>query len=103
MTQNGSHTRTFRNRLAKPGLRVRLKGSPANPTAVGARVRLRFTDDTLGPVRPITAGSGYWSQDSAVVVLGTPRPVRQIDVTWPDGSKSSPPVPLGAGEVAVGK
>ena len=103
VTQNGSHTRTFRNRLAKPGLRVRLKGSPANPTAVGARVRLRFTDDTLGPVRPITAGSGYWSQDSAVVVLGTPKPVRQIDVTWPDGSKSSQPVPIGASEVEIGK
>ena len=58
---------------AAPGLRVRLVGPAANPDAVGAQLRVEFADG-VGPVREVQAGSGYWSQQGAVQVIGTPRP-----------------------------
>ena len=48
VTQNGALTRLYRNREAKPGLRVKVNAGPANPTGVGAQVRLVFTDGTKG-------------------------------------------------------
>ena len=69
VSQNGAATRLFHNRGAKPGLRVRLKGPPSNPDAVGAQVRVVY-GDRMGPVREIQAGSGYWSQNGAVQVFG---------------------------------
>ena len=40
IAQNGNALRVYRNTGAKVGLRVRLRGVPANPTAVGALLRL---------------------------------------------------------------
>ena len=84
VTQNGAETKLYHNRGAKPGLRVRLKGPPDNPTGIGAQFWLKF-GQRHGPVREIHAGSGYWSQDSAVQVLGIPEPPAQIHVRWPGG------------------
>ncbi len=41
-TQFNEQTKVYRNETARPGLRVRLKGSPGNPQAVGAQLRLGF-------------------------------------------------------------
>jgi len=99
-TQNGAPTRLFQNVTAKPGLRVRLKGSPGNPDGVGAVVRLK-SGIQLGPSREIHAGSGYWSQDSAVQLMtGVERPT-QIVVRWPGGASTTNDVPAGAREVTV--
>ena len=68
VTQNGNRTRLFRNVRGQPGIRVRLKGNVANPHAVGAMIRLQFKSQ-LGPAYEIHHGSGYWSQDSSVLVL----------------------------------
>ena len=84
VSQNGAATRLFMNLRAKPGLRVRLEGPPSNPAAIGAMVRLRF-GDRLGPAREVHAGSGYLSQDSPVLVLGTPQPPSSVVVRWPGG------------------
>ena len=84
VTQNGAQTKLFRNTRAKPGLRVRLAGSAGNPRGIGAVLRLKF-GDRYGPAREIHGGSGYWSQDSAVQVLGTPAEPTQIWVRWPGG------------------
>ena len=62
----------------------RLKGPEGNPTGVGAALRL-FFGEKAGPVREIHAGSGYWSQDSSVQVLGTPETPTRIWVRWPGG------------------
>jgi hypothetical protein len=40
VAQNGAATRLFRGVAGRPGLRVRLQGTPVNPEAVGAVVRL---------------------------------------------------------------
>src|SRR6185436_14399316 len=100
VTQNGAETKLFHNVSAKAGLRVRLKGPAGNPLGVGAQVRLIFGQRS-GPRREIHAGSGYWSQDSSIPVLGTPEPPTQLEVRWPGGKTATTTVPPGANELEV--
>jgi len=100
ITQNGTDTKLYHNEQAKPGLRVRLKGRGNNTTGIGAQMRLLF-GAKQGPTREIHAGSGYWSQDSAVQVLATPQAPDQIWVRWPGGKTTLGVVPSGAAEIEV--
>jgi hypothetical protein len=64
-------------------------------------MRLMF-GQRAGPLREIHAGSGYWSQDSAVQVLATPEPPTQIWIRWPGGKVTTSPLPQEAArEVTV--
>ncbi|MEK7675294.1 MAG: VCBS repeat-containing protein [Verrucomicrobiota bacterium] len=100
VTQNSAETKLYRNIGAKSGLRVRLEGVAGNPCGVGAVVRLRH-GETAGPAREIRAGSGYWSQDSPVLVLGTAVPPAAIQVRWPGGRLTESLLPPGVKEVRV--
>ncbi len=100
ISQNAASTRLFRNRGARPGLRVRLQGLPSNPHGVGAQVRLVFGEQ-MGPVREIQSGSGYWSQNGAVQVFGLPSVPTAVWVRWPGGVETRTVVPAGAREVLV--
>ncbi|MEO8428873.1 MAG: VCBS repeat-containing protein, partial [Verrucomicrobiota bacterium] len=100
VTQNGAPTRLFKNVSAKPGLRVRLAGPPGNPNGVGATIRPLF-GQRFGPTREIHGGSGYWSQDSAVQVLGTPELPTQIWIRWPGGKSTTTDVPPNVAEVTI--
>jgi enediyne biosynthesis protein E4 len=100
VSQNGAATRLFRNRGAKPGLRVRLVGASGNPGGVGAQIRILYGDHE-GPVREIEAGSGYWSENGAVQVFGLSGTPVAVWVRWPGGSESRTAVPAGAREVVV--
>jgi hypothetical protein len=100
VSQNGAETKLYRNVLGKPGLRVRLAGPTGNPDGVGATLRLVF-GERLGAAREIHGGSGYWSQDSAVQVLGCPEPPTQIWIRWPGGKTTTSPIPAGAKEIVV--
>ncbi len=86
VTQNGAETKLYRNVGAKPGLRVRLRGGKGNPTGVGAVMRLVYGEGK-GPAREVHAGSGYWSQDGAVQVLGKAEEPQGIWVRWPGGKE----------------
>jgi hypothetical protein len=100
VTQNGAATKLYHNVGGKPGLRVRLKGGAANPTGVGAQMRLIY-GERKGPVREIHAGSGYWSQDGAVQVLGMADTPTQLWVRWPGGKTLTASVSRGAREIEV--
>jgi hypothetical protein len=100
VTQNGAPTKLYHNGGAKPGLRVRVAGPPGNPDGIGAAMRLIFGARS-GPVREIHAGSGYWSQDSAVQVLGAPEPPTHIWIRWPGGMSHTAPVPPGTRELKI--
>ena len=100
VAQNGAATRLYHNVGAKPGLRVRLKGSPGNPDGVGAVMSLLF-GKRRGPVREIHAGSGYWSQDSAVQVMGAPEQASQIWIRWPGGRTTTTPIPPNTRQVTI--
>jgi hypothetical protein len=101
VTQNGAATKLYRNRGAQPGLRVRLAGPAGNPNGIGAILR-PIAGDHTGPACEIHAGSGYWSQDSAVQIFaGVPAPDR-LSVRWPGGKVVTSIVPRDAREVTIG-
>ena len=100
VTQNGGETKLYHNENGRPGLRIRLIGPEANPNGIGASIRLRF-GERIGPTRELHAGSGYWSQDSAVQVMGTPEPPTQIWVRWPGGQTNSANLPAGCRDISV--
>lgn len=92
ISQNAAGTKLYRNTGAKPGLRVRLRGDPGNPAAIGAAIRLEYPDGTLGPLREVRAGGGYWSQDDPVQVMGLAATPTVVRVRWPDGSETVTPL-----------
>ena len=94
--QNGAATTLLHNERAVPGLRVRLRGPAGNSGGIGAVLRWGN-----GPARELHAGSGYWSQDSAVAVLARPAVVGRLSVRWPGGRVTVSEVPPGAKEIAI--
>ena len=97
--QNGP-VRLLRNQTGRPGVRVALRGPKDNPDAVGAIVRLR-SGDRSGPAREVHAGHGYWSQDSATVLLAAPSTPTGLQVRWPGGKSQEFAWPAGARSVEV--
>ena len=104
ITQNGALARLYQNKEARPGLRIKLNAGPANPTGVGAAVRLVWEGGKLGPARLIAAGSGYWSQDSAVQVLGSPKEIKptHLEVYWSGGKTTRTEIPKDSKEIQIG-
>ena len=100
VAQNGAATKLYRNQGARPGLRVRLVGPPANPDAIGAQLRLVYADHQ-GPVRELQAGSGYWSQNGAVQVLGQQQPPTAVWVRWPGGAETVVPLEPDTHEITI--
>jgi hypothetical protein len=98
--QNRGPTQLLQNQGARPGVRVRLRGSSGNPASVGALIRLQF-GERWGPARELHAGAGYLSQDGAVQVLATPAPPTRIWVRWPGGREVTLPYPAGAKEIEI--
>src|SRR2546428_744876 len=82
VTQSGAETKLYHHTGGKPGLRVRPLGAPGNPRGAGAVRRVVF-GGRQGPARAVLAGSGYWSQESAVQVLARPEAATQLWVRWP--------------------
>ncbi len=100
VSQNAAPAVLLHNRGAKPGLRVRLAGAPANPSGVGAVLRVEY-ESGLGPAREVKAGSGYWSQDQLLQVLGLRETPRALRVRWPDGRETRHEIAVDVGEVRV--
>jgi hypothetical protein len=88
LTQNGAPTRLWHNTGAVPGLRVRLQGPAANPTAIGAQLWFTYADGR-GPTHTVTAGSGYWSVHDATLVLGRRTTPTGLTIRWPGGATES--------------
>ncbi|MBM3880381.1 MAG: hypothetical protein FJ387_11805 [Verrucomicrobia bacterium] len=101
VSQNGGPTKLYLNREGKPGLRVSLRGSPANPDAVGAQMRVVYAGERRGPGRFLQAGSGYWSQDASTQVLGLQADPVALWVRWPNGQEQTVPLEPGAATVQV--
>ncbi len=100
VSQNGAPLTLWHNVGAKPGLRVRLRGTAENPLAIGAWLRVD-TDSAHGPVREVHEGSGYWSMDASTTVLALSPSARALWIRWPDGREQSVPLTSGQREVVV--
>jgi enediyne biosynthesis protein E4 len=88
VTRNDNTMLAFRNNgvAGHRPLRILLHGGPGNPTAVGARITVRFADGST-EMCEVYAGSGYYSQSTAACFFGYPEgnPPSKIRVRWPDG------------------
>jgi hypothetical protein len=94
VAQNKGATKLYLNQADQRGIRVRLAGSESNEDAIGSSVRLVYEDGSKGPLREVQLGSGYWSQRSAVQVLGISAgkvPVA-IEVQWFNGTSQTVPI-----------
>ncbi len=100
VSQNGRETMVFRNDGATPGLPVRLVGPPENPHAIGAVLRMVYPD-RIGPAREVHGGSGYWSQDDPLQVLGGLEGAIGVRVRWPGGAETEVALEPGQREVIV--
>lgn len=98
VAQNGSTTRLLRNEEAPVGMRVLLDAGSSNQTGIGAVLQVEDKDG-WGRVQEIKAGSGYWSQDSAVQVVK--RGASRIRILWPGGDEVAVAVPKGAREISI--
>jgi len=69
---------------------IQLVGAGTSVGATGARILVRFRDGTA-QVSEVHSGSGYQSQSEPLVFLGysDANPPEAIEVTWPDGRRSS--------------
>ena len=86
--QNSAPTCLYHSLKAKPGIRVRLKGTAGNPQAIGAQLRWK-TPSANNPVHEIHAGGGYLSQDSAIQIMPEPQYPATLEILWPGGKKVS--------------
>lgn len=101
LTQHRGPTRLLHNTRGRPGLRLRLEGPPANPEAIGATVRLRFSDGRLGPLQERRVGGGYGSQDGSTLILATPSEPDSLEIRWPAGRTERVPIPAGSTRLVV--
>lgn len=85
VSQNATKTRVFENQSDKRGIRVKLVGPDDNLNGIGSTIRLVYKNGEMGPAKYIQAGSGYWSQNSAVPILGISGDPEAIKVRWADG------------------
>jgi len=88
VSQNGAAMTLWHNATARPGLRVRLRGSAYNPLSFGAQMRI-VSNGARGPLRELHAGSGYWSMDAATTVLALPIGATGLWVRWPNGREQT--------------
>ena len=98
--QHCGQTKLFRNLAGIPGVRVALRVPHENPHAIGAVVRLKYSE-RLGPARAVLAGGGYWSQDSPTIVLAAPASPASLQIQWPGGKSQAWPWPQGHKSVEV--
>jgi hypothetical protein len=89
ISQNGGETKLYENLGAKRGLIVQLIGPAGNPAAIGALIRVHYADNRYGPAREIQAGSGYWSMNSPVQVMGLDGVPDGVWVRWPGGRETT--------------
>jgi hypothetical protein len=85
--QNNASTLLYQNQGGKPGIAIRLTGSPHNLQAIGTKMRLIYADDSKGPARELHLGDGYWSQSPNRQILGHGPEVKGVLIEWPDGQK----------------
>jgi enediyne biosynthesis protein E4 len=83
-------------------LLIRIKGPPGNLSSVGAGLQV-ISSGRRSPWREIHAGSGYWSQDSAVQVIALPdgETSSRLMVRWPGGKSITVDIPPGSHEIEV--
>jgi hypothetical protein len=102
VTQNEGPTKLYLNQTdSNRGVRIRLKNPGSNPHGMGAQLRLIHQDDSMGPLREVQAGNGWYSQNSPVTVIHAKSEVKALWVKWPGGKVRIYPLKSGQLEVVA--
>ena len=88
VTQNARETHLLYG-TGTPGIRVQLRGFPNNPWAIGSLVAIVNANGQREATRLISAGSGYWTQHSSVIILSATPESESVWVRWPDGTEQT--------------
>ena len=101
--ENGGGVRLYRNVGGRAGIRVRMRGPAGNVNGVGCVARLRVDGMATGAAQEVHGGSGWWSQDSGVLVFWRPegKGRLEMEVGWPGGRRTVTPVGDAGKEVVV--
>ena len=89
-TNNGP-TRSLLNQSTTGKFRtLRLHGPAGNPSAVGAKVTIHYSDGSQLHLET-SCGGGYLSQSTPTLFFGHPKDqtIEKIDIVWPDGVSDS--------------
>lgn len=100
VTQNRGETKLYHNESAIPALRVRLNAGPSNPHGVGVSIRAVYSNRT-GPRIEVQSGSGYWSQNSPVLLVSHANNPRKLLVRWSGGKATEHDIPEASAEVEL--
>lgn len=94
---NSAKPRFFLNSSLGNFLQISLTGSPQNSKAIGARLIFEH-ENGAREARELTAGGGYLTQQPNKFFHSSPpnNPLKQITITWPDGTQSMSLIPPGA-------
>lgn len=99
---NNERPMLFENKGASEycSVTLNIEGREPNPLAIGARIEVT-RDDSTKSTREVQAGSGYFSQNSAVQLFGLGKNERaSIKVIWPNG-KINTESPVQCGNMTV--
>lgn len=88
VTQNNGMTRLYKNMSSNQGIKVTLSGPFQNQNAIGSSMQVRYSDNTVGPMRIVNSSSSYWSQSSFTQVIGldSSKQPSHLEIRWPDGT-----------------
>jgi len=88
---------TTRANPAGHSFAVKLAGPIGNPDAIGARITVHYRNGRAQAAE-LAAGSGYLAQSEPLAFFGyaTTNPPVSIDVTWPDGTRTTHPFAPGS-------
>jgi hypothetical protein len=104
VTRNNNTALAFRNGgvAGRRSLRIVLRGSAGNPTAVGARLSVELADGST-QTSEVAAGSGYYSQSTAACFFGylDSNPPTHIRVRWPSGATSTRDGPVSSSTLTL--
>jgi len=94
VAQRDGNAKLYLNQIEKSGFRVKLRGTNHNVNGVGTKLRLVYDDGSYGPMREVQSGSGHYSMNSVVMVLGIKNNTapEHIHVLWPDGIEAVVPI-----------
>lgn len=80
--QHNGPTLVYRKALTGKNVLIRFDSSS---DAIGSVLRVMYSDGSRGPARVVTAGTGYWSQNTQSVILGLRDSLATaIEITWPN-------------------
>jgi len=101
VSQHRAETKLYKNRSDNSGILISLIGPESNQDGYGSSIRIIYEDGTKGPLRSVHAGSGYWSQNSSVQVMGFSKRPAAAEVTWHTGDVQKVELNEGQTEIVI--